>query len=148
MALTIAFLAPDRIDFAAGPHRLRYPREVRCRCIPGILALTDLQKGFSFVIPGLEAPVPCAGAVLIRTPFTAKQDTMNRLLLVIVLLTASSALAQSNDRAFCLRSADTKEAKVCFPMTEQQQPGSPTEEARLHAELERLAEAARARQTR
>jgi hypothetical protein len=73
---------------------------------------------------------------------------MNRLLLVIFLLTASSALAQSNDRAFCLRSTDPKQGTVCFPMTEQQQPRSPTEEARLHAELERRAEAARARQSR
>jgi hypothetical protein len=72
---------------------------------------------------------------------------MARLLFLTVLLTAIVALAQPNDRTFCLRSEDTKDGMVCFPMTEQQVV-SPSEQAKLRAELERLAEAARARRSR
>jgi hypothetical protein len=71
---------------------------------------------------------------------------MARLLVLIGLLAATAAPAQSNDRTFCLRSADTKDGRACFAMTEQQH--SPSEQARLRAELERLAEAARARASR
>ena len=69
---------------------------------------------------------------------------MARLIFLTALLTATAAQAQSNDRAFCLRSSDTNGGLVCFPMTEQQVV-SRSEQARLRAELKRLSEAARAR---
>ena len=72
---------------------------------------------------------------------------MTRLIFMTILLTAIAPQAQSNDRAFCLRSSDTKDGLVCFPRTEPQIV-SPSEQARLRAELERLSEAARARQPR
>ena len=72
---------------------------------------------------------------------------MARLIFLTALLTATAAQAQSNDRAFCLKSSDMKDGLVCFPMTERQVV-SPSEQARLRAELERLSEAARARQFR
>ena len=72
---------------------------------------------------------------------------MTRLIFLTALLAATAAPAQSNDGAFCLRSSDAKDGLVCFPRTEQQGV-SPSEQARLRAELERLSEAARARQPR